>query len=59
MYWVRCPEWHPQSSPYIVDANGDLVVRMPQNVGHPGMYDELACNTAREIVNAVNLPYGF
>jgi hypothetical protein len=37
-----------------VDANGKTIARMPQNVGHPGAYDEQADKTAHQIVNAVN-----
>lgn len=47
-------EWHPQSLPEVVDAEGRLVCRMPQTTCHPGDYDELAVNTAEEIVAAVN-----
>ena len=54
-YWQRCEEWHPQACPYIVDRNDRLVVSLPQTVGHPGEYDELADNTAKEIVAAVNI----
>lgn len=57
-YRRRCDEWHPKSCPDIVDALGRLVVSMPQTVDHPGMYDELADNTAQEIVRAVNAQYG-
>ena len=53
-YWQRCEEWHPKSMPYIVDKDDRLICRMPQTVCHPGMYDELADNTAKEIVKAVN-----
>lgn len=53
-YHRRCPEWHEKSSPYIVDAAGKLVVMMPQNVGHPGQYDEMADLGARMIVDSVN-----
>jgi hypothetical protein len=57
-YRQVCDEWHPQSSPCIVDQQGRLVVNMPQTVDHPGLYDELADNTAKEIVAAVNAQYG-
>jgi hypothetical protein len=53
-YRPRCEEWHPKSSPCIVDALGRVVVTLPQTVDHPGLYDELAVNTANEIVRAVN-----
>ncbi len=53
-YWRRCPEWHPQSCPYIVDRDGETVVTMPLTVGHPGEYDAVADETARRIVDAVN-----
>lgn len=53
-YYRRCEEWHPKSSPYIVDANGKTVIDMPQHVGHPGQYDELADGTAIRIVTAIN-----
>lgn len=53
-YWQRCEEWHPKAMPYIVDSEGRLVVELPCTVDHPGMYDELADNTAKEIVRAVN-----
>lgn len=56
-YFHRCEEWHPNSMPYVVDALDRLVCRMPQTVEHPGMYDELAYNTAHEIVTAVNTIY--
>lgn len=62
-YDQRCEEWHPKSQPSIVDAKGRLVVALPCTVDHPGLYDELACNTAQEIVRAVNTAhqaaYGF
>lgn len=48
------PEWHPQSRPYIADADGDLVLDMPQFVEAPGIYDERADKMAQEIVVAVN-----
>lgn len=54
----RCLEWHENSSPYIVDAAGRLVVSMPQTVDHPGEYDQLAVRTAYEIVQAVNASHG-
>lgn len=54
-YWRRCPEWHEQSRPQIVDASGCLVAEMPQHVGHPGEYDAIADGTARAIVEAVTL----
>lgn len=57
-YRQICDEWHPQSLPYIVDSEGRLILRLPQTVDHPGMYDELAVNTAKEIVAAVNSAYG-
>lgn len=47
-------EWHPKSRPYIVDKDGNIVVWMQQTVDHPGEYDELADNTAKEIVISVN-----
>ena len=53
-YHRRCPEWHEKSSPYVVDAYGKLVVMMPQNVGHPGQYDEMADLGAQMIVDSVN-----
>jgi len=54
VYWHRCDEWHPKASPYIVDANGDTVAEMPQNVSHPGEYDLQADETAHQIVDSVN-----
>jgi hypothetical protein len=53
-YKHYCNEWDQKSRPYIVDANDHFVCLMPQNVCHPGVYDELADYTAIEIVNAVN-----
>lgn len=53
-YFRRCPEWHEKSSPYIVDATGKVVVMMPQNVWHPGEYDEMADLGAKMIVDGVN-----
>lgn len=53
-YWRRCPEWHEKSCPCIYDANGTLVLELPQNVGHPGEYDAVADMTANRIVQAVN-----
>lgn len=53
-YWRRCIEWHVKSCPRIVDADGMIVVQMPQHVGHPGAYDEQADTTAHRIVEAVN-----
>ena len=59
-YNRRCPEWHPQSCPYIVAANDDLVLELPMTCGHmhPGLYDKLADHTAKEIVRAVNAMEG-
>lgn len=55
MYDVKCKDtWHPKSLPCIVDADGCVVVLLPQNVCHPGDYDELADHTAQQIVAAVN-----
>ncbi len=54
-YWRRCLEWHPQSRPYIVDAADETVCEMPQTVGHPGVFDAVAVETAQRIVAAVNL----
>lgn len=53
-YRRRYSEWHEKSCPYIADALGAIVVEMPQNVRHPGLYDELADNSAHQIVDAVN-----
>lgn len=50
--------WFPKAMPYIVDSEGGLVVELPYTVDHPGMYDELADNTAKEIVASVNASYG-
>lgn len=54
VYRQRFPEWDVKSSPYIVDASGRFICNMTMTVGHPGTYDELADNTAHDIVNAVN-----
>ena len=51
-------EWHPKCRPYILDKLGGFVVAMPQTVDHPGEYDELADNTAKEIVAGVNSSWG-
>lgn len=53
-YNRRFPEWHEKSLPFIVDANGIAIVKMPQHNWHPGLYDELADKTAHQIVTAVN-----
>jgi len=53
-YYRRCKEWHPQCSPYIVDAEGGMVLDMPSTVGHPGEFDPVAYETAHRIVAAVN-----
>ncbi len=53
-YHRRCPEWHEKSCPYIVDAAGKLVCRMPQHVYHPGQYDAMADLGAKMIVDGVN-----
>ena len=53
-YHQRLKAWHPQSRPYIVDAVGVMVCQMIQNVEHPGLYDQLADETAQKIVEAVN-----
>lgn len=47
-------DWNVKSRPRIVDALGNNVLHMPQNVNHPGVYDELADKTAHQIVAAVN-----
>lgn len=47
-------EWHEKSCPRVVDADGKLVVIMPQNVDHPGMYDTNADLGAQIIVESVN-----
>jgi len=57
-YRVRCEEWHPKSCPTVVDALGRFILALPQTVDHPGMYDELADNTAQEIVRAINAMEG-
>lgn len=48
--------WHPQSSPYVVDADGEFVLRPPQSadIGHPGEYDAKADAIAQAVVFAVN-----
>lgn len=56
-YWRRCEEWDEKSNPYIVDANGNTVVEMPQHVGHPGEYDQQADDDAHRIINSVNAPH--
>ena len=54
-YSQKSSNWDEKSSPYIVDANGKIVVEyFFQHVCHPGMYDELADLTAQFIVNLVN-----
>lgn len=53
-YNQRFPEWHPQSQPRIVDANGDTVCEMPQTGNHPGDFDAAAVEAAQVIVSAVN-----
>lgn len=53
-YYQRFEEWHPQCSPYIVDAEGKMVLDMPQTVGHPGEFDPVAYENAHRIVAAIN-----
>jgi len=53
-YWQPYPDWNEKSRPKIVDAAGKVILHMPQNVEHPGIYDELADKTAHQIVAAVN-----
>lgn len=54
-YSQKSSNWDEKSLPYIVDANGKIVVEhFFQHVCHPGMYDELADLTAQFIVNLVN-----
>ena len=38
----------------MVDANDKTVVEIPQNVDHPGVYDEIADQLAHKIADAVN-----
>lgn len=54
VYTKLFPEWHSKSCPRIVDAEGKLVVSMPQNVEHPGKYDVVADLAAITIVDCVN-----
>jgi hypothetical protein len=49
-----CKEWHPQSSPYIVDDNDLTVVQFHQFVDHPGEYDAEALRLAQITVKALN-----
>lgn len=53
-YCARYQTWDRRSSPRIVDSKGDVVIYPPQNVGHPGQYDERADILCQEIVRAVN-----
>lgn len=53
-YSRRCKDWHTKSCPRVVDADGKLVVEMPQNVDHPGKYDIVADLSAITIVDCVN-----
>lgn len=55
-YFQRFAEWHEHSSPQIVDADGIIVVMMPQSAEchHPGFYDREADELAKRIVAAVN-----
>ena len=59
-YLQRFPKWHKQSMPYIVDACDNIVCEMPmtEGINHPGLYDEVAVQTAKEIVQSVNSIYG-
>lgn len=54
VYHQRFPEWSPKALPYVVDANDQTVVELPSRLGHPGLYDAEADQTAHQIVNAVN-----
>lgn len=47
-------DWHPKSMPVVVDSNKEVVIRPPQYVNHPGLYDEQADEVAKLIVKAVN-----
>ena len=47
-------DWHEFSSPHVVDANGKFIMRPKQNVGHPGLRDEVAEALCHRIVAGVN-----
>lgn len=47
-------EWHECSCVHIVDANGEFVLRPPQFVNHPGLFDEQASLLCTLIVASVN-----
>lgn len=55
-YDQKFPEWDPKACPYVVDANGEDVIMVPQTweLGHPGLYDEKADELAHLIVEGVN-----
>lgn len=53
-YHRRFPEWDKKASPYIVDATGKDILRMPKHTDHPGKYDQLADELAQLIVASVN-----
>lgn len=53
-YDQKFDTWADHVRPRVVDANGETVVLPPQNVSHPGMYDELADNVCKLICDAVN-----
>lgn len=52
-YQKMFEDWHEKSLPRIVDAAGATVIELPQNVGHPGLYDAKADETAQAIVAAM------
>jgi hypothetical protein len=54
-YWRRCPEWHEQSSPYIVNEKGEKVAEIPCFTYHPGAHDPKSLEIAERIVKAVNM----
>jgi hypothetical protein len=53
-YYRRCPEWHEQCSPYIVNEKDEKIVEIPCFVNHPGEFDAKALEIAETIVRAVN-----
>lgn len=54
MYDQLCEEWHPNSCPRVIDANGSTVIQPHQRVDHPGEYDPVADSLCMFIVEAVN-----
>jgi hypothetical protein len=53
-YRPVCSEWDALSNPHIVNADGVLVLAVPQSGVHPGVRDTAALNLAHFVVSSIN-----